>query len=167
LDLQVIEWEHAVKRTGQPTPYVGDVVLAGMRLADAVVVLSTPDDLVQLRSDLLKAEDPANERQILGQARPNVIYEAGIADALDRTRTVLVEVGAVKSLSDLSGRTVVRFDGKAVSRHKLANRLHEAGLEVNTTGEDWLETGDFIPSIDAARMSLAAALRPETGVPEH
>jgi predicted nucleotide-binding protein len=161
LDLQVIEWEHAIGLTGQATPYVGDVVLAGMRLADAVVVMSTPDDLVWLRSDLLNEEDPAHEKQILGQARPNVIYEAGIADALDRTRTVLVEVGSVKSLSDLGGRAVVRFDGKAGSRHKLVNRLRKAGLQVNITGEDWLDTGDFNPSIDAARMSLAAALRPE------
>jgi hypothetical protein len=63
LDLQVIEWEHAVERTGQPTPYVGDVVLTGMGMADAVVVLSTPDDLVRLRSDLLSEEDPAYEKQ--------------------------------------------------------------------------------------------------------
>jgi predicted nucleotide-binding protein len=161
LDLQVIEWEHAVERTGQPTPYVGDVVLTGMGMADAVVVLLTPDDLVRLRSDLLDEEDPAYEKQVLGQARPNVLYEAGIADALDRTRTVLVEVGRVKSLSDLGGRNVIRFDGQAGSRHKLVNRLSKAGLQLNMTGEDWLETGDFYPSIDAARMSIAA-LQPET-----
>jgi CAP12/Pycsar effector protein, TIR domain len=70
--------------------------MAGMRLADAVVVLATPDDLVSLRQDL--TDDGDEETTIQGQVRPNVIYEAGIADALDRTRTLLVEVGRVKGL---------------------------------------------------------------------
>ncbi len=126
-------------------------------MADAVVVLSTPDDLVRLRPDLLSNHDSANEREICGQARANVIYEAGIADALDRSRTLLVEIGSVKSLSDLSGRNVVRFDGKATSRNKLVARLRSAGLEPDTTGEDWLEAGDFDSTIEAAKMALATA----------
>ncbi|HTX81891.1 MAG TPA: nucleotide-binding protein [Streptosporangiaceae bacterium] len=157
LGLRVIEWESAVRETGQAAPYIGDVIFAGMRVADAVVVLATPDDLVRLRPDLVSREDSANEMEMRGQARANVIYEAGIADALDRSRTILVEIGSVKSLSDLSGRNVVRFDGGATSRHKLVVRLQSAGLEPETTGDDWLEIGDFAAAIEAARMALAAA----------
>ena len=98
LGLRVIEWETAVLETGHAAPYIGDVIFAGMRTADAVVILSTPDDLVRLRPDLLSNDDSVHEREIRGQARANVIYEAGIADALDRSRTVLVELGGVKSL---------------------------------------------------------------------
>jgi len=126
-------------------------------MADAVVVLSTPDDLVRLRPDLLSSDDLAHEREIHGQARANVIYEAGIADALDRSRTVLVELGGVKSLSDLSGRNVVRFDGEAPSRHTLVGRLKSAGLDPDTTGGDWLVTGEFGTAIEAARMGVATA----------
>jgi predicted nucleotide-binding protein len=143
LNLHVIEWEKAVLETGQAAPYIGDVIFAGMRVADAVVVLLTPDDLVRLRPDLLSPEDPAHEREIRGQARANVIYEAGIADALDRSRTVLIELGEVKSLSDLSGRSVLRFDGRPSSRNKLVIHLRNAGLDPDTTGSDWLSIGDF------------------------
>jgi predicted nucleotide-binding protein len=143
LNLRVIGWEKAVQETGQAAPYIGDVIFAGMRMADAVVVLLTPDDLVRLRPDLLSPDDPAHEREIRGQARANVIYEAGIADALDRSRTVLIEFGEVKSLSDLSGRSVLRFDGRPSSRHELVIRLRNAGLAPDTTGSGWLENGDF------------------------
>jgi predicted nucleotide-binding protein len=150
LDLHVIEWESAVRETGQAAPYIGDVIFAGMHMADAVIVLITPDDLVRLRPDLLSSDDSENEREIRGQARANVIYEAGIADALDRSRTVLVELGGVKSLSDLSGRNVVRFDGGSRSRNKLVSRLESAGLNPIRRGEDWLEVGDFDTAIEAA-----------------
>jgi predicted nucleotide-binding protein len=162
LNLRVVEWEHAVQQTGQPTPYVGDIVFAGMGMADAVIVLSTPDDLVHLRRDLLTDDDSINEQQVLGQARANVIYEAGIADALDSSRTVLVELGKVKSLSDLGGRNVVRFDGGPRSRNRLVSRLRKAGLELDIAGDDWLETGDFSSAIAAARMALAAESQSET-----
>jgi len=157
LGLRIIEWESAVRETGQAAPYIGDVIFAGMRVADAVIILVTPDDLVRLRPDLLSSDDSANEREIRGQARANVIYEAGIADARDRSRTVLVEIGGVKSLSDLSGRNVVRFDGGSTSRHKLVVRLQSAGLAPDITGDDWLEIGDFDAAMEAARVALATA----------
>ena len=155
--LEVIEWEHAVELTGEPSPYVGDVVFAGMKLADAVVVLLTPDDLVRLRDDLQSEDEAPEDMLVRGQARPNVIYEAGIADALGRSRTVLVEVGNVRALSDLGGRNTVRFDGGPASRHRLAGRLRAADLQLNTGGEDWLTSGDFETSMAKARAAVARA----------
>jgi predicted nucleotide-binding protein len=153
--LRIIEWEHALQHLDQgPSPYVGDIVMAGMRLADAVVVLATPDDLVSLRQDL--TDDGDEETTIQGQARPNVIYEAGIADALDRTRTLLVEVGRVKGLSDLGGRNTVRFNGSSESRRQLASRLRGAKLDVDDMGVSWLSAGDFDASLKAARAALTA-----------
>lgn len=154
LGLQVVEWEHAVARTGLPNPYVGDVVEAGLRMAGAAVVLITPDDLVQLRADLLHDDDGLDEREVRGQARPNVYYEAGIADGLGRDRTVIVEVGAVKSFSDAAGRHVVRFDGSPGKRHALAERLKLAGLAVNTGGQAWLTAGDVSSSLNAAGSAI-------------
>lgn len=151
LDLRIVEWEHAVARTGETSPYIGDVVMAGMEMAHAVVVLLTPDDRVQLRSDLLRDDDESIEREVRLQARPNVYYEAGIADALGRDRTVIVEVGRVKSFSDQAGRHVVRYDGSAARRNALAERLRIAGLDVNTGGQDWLSAGDVDGALAEAR----------------
>jgi hypothetical protein len=150
----VVEWEHAVAKTGLPNPYVGDVVEAGLRMAGAAVVLLTPDDFVQLRGDLVRDEDGPDEREIRGQARPNVYYEAGIADALGRDRTVIVEIGNVKSFSDAAGRHVVRYDGSAGKRHALAERLRVAGLNIDTGGQDWLSAGDVEPVLSAARAAV-------------
>lgn len=157
LGLRVIEWEHAVAKTGLPNPYVGDVVEAGLRMAGAAVVLLTPDDLVRLREDLLHDDDGGEERDVRGQARPNVYYEAGIADALGRERTVIVEIGAVKSFSDAAGRHVVRYDGSAARRQALAERLRLAGLAVDTGGQDWLTAGDVTDVLQTARAAIQEA----------
>jgi predicted nucleotide-binding protein len=153
-DLQVVEWDHAAVKTGLPNPYVGDVVETGLRMADAAVVLLTPDDLVQLRGDLVRDDDGSDEQEVRGQARPNVYYEAGFADALGRERTVIVEIGNVKSLSDAAGRHVVRYDGSAGKRHALAQRLRSAGLNINTDGQAWLSAGDVEPVLSAARAAV-------------
>ncbi|WP_166659065.1 TIR domain-containing protein [Labedaea rhizosphaerae] len=143
LGLRIVEWEHAVGATGLPNPYIGDVVRQGLNMADAAVILFTPDDQVRLRADLLGSDDNESERQLYGQARPNVYYEAGIADAIDISRTVLVEVGRVKPFSDAAGRHVVRFDGSPAKRSALAQRLQTAGLAADLSGQDWLTAGAF------------------------
>lgn len=90
LDLRVISWEEAAAETGMGTPYTGDVVIAGMQNADAVVVLFTPDDLGCTSPKFLAPEDPSEESSPTPQARLNVVFEAGMAMALSREHTVLL-----------------------------------------------------------------------------
>ena len=45
LKLNPIEWSEAVKATGKASPYVGDILEAAFRMAQAVVVLLSPDEL--------------------------------------------------------------------------------------------------------------------------
>ena len=132
-------------------------------MADAAVVLLTPDDIVALRPDLVGDSDGADERERRGQARPNVYYEAGIADALGRERTVIVEVGGPKAFSDAAGRLTVRYDGSAAMRHTFAGRLRLAGLAVDTTGSNWLSAGDIAPAIDDAKAAIVEPDFPRTG----
>jgi hypothetical protein len=143
LGLHVIEWEQAVAATGDPNPFIDDIVLAGFRIAHGAVVLFTGDDEVRLREGLLHNDDGPDEREMRVQPRPNVIYEAGLARALFPTRTVIIEIGSPKGFSDKSGRHVVRFDGSASARRRLLNRLEIAGFEIDDSGEEWLTAGDF------------------------
>lgn len=164
MGLRIVEWSHArnsaSRKTGNATPYVGEIVVAGIRMADAIVILSTPDDLVLLRPDLADREnDRSEELSQQLQARPNVLYEAGIADALALSRTVHVEVGKVKSPTDLGGRNAVRFDGGPAAVHALASRLREVGLDVDLSGEDWL-TVQFEESMRSAEDWLKASREP-------
>jgi len=55
----------------------------------------SPDELAQLKDQLLKPDDGPNKRKPQGQARPNVLFGAGPAMGWRPAKTVLVTwVGA-------------------------------------------------------------------------
>lgn len=143
IGLKPTEWNQAVRATGRPTPYIGDILDVAFAQAQAVVVLLTPDDEVRLRPEIAEAGDPPHEVDFSGQARPNVLFEAGMAMARSPERTVLVEIGVLRPFSDIAGRHVLRFDGSSQRRQELAQRLEVAGCEVNDQGTDWHTAGDF------------------------
>ena len=145
LDLDPIEWSEALHMTGQASPYIGDVLDAAFSAAQAVVVLQTPDDVAHLHESLTYPGDPECLPQM--QPRPNVLFEAGMAMGRNPERTVIVELGQVKSFSDIHGRHVVRLDSSVAQRQALANRLQTAGCAVKQTGTDWLEAGDLTPPV--------------------
>ena len=78
-----------------------------------------------------------------GQARLNVLFEAGMAYGKDPNRAVLVEIGELRPFSDISGRHLVKFKGTPEDRNILANRLKLVGCDVDLEGNDWLSVGDF------------------------
>ena len=142
LNLRIVEWETAAVQTGETNPYVGDILEKGLSLADAIVVLFTPDDLARLREEFSAgSEDDAAVET--GQPRMNVIYEAGMAQAMARESTVMVSIGSVRLPSDIGGRHLVRFDGSAESRNSFVGRLKNSGVVADTSGQDWLTVGSF------------------------
>lgn len=143
LGLQPIEWNQAIKMTGEPTPYVGTILETAFREAAAVVVLLTPDDEARLLKRFRRPRDPKWESRLTGQARPNVLFEAGMAFGRNPQNTVLVQIGAVKEFSDVAGRHIVRLANDPSSRQGLATRLANAGCNVDTSGSDWLKAGNF------------------------
>ena len=143
IDLHPLEWAEAVQSTGRASPYIGDILNAAFSKAHAVLVLMTPDDDAQLREPLRSDNDPPHETELSGQARPNVLFEAGMAMGRNEDRTILVELGTLKPFSDVAGRHVIRFDNTTQRRQELARRLQTAGCPVNLDGTDWHTTGDF------------------------
>ena len=143
VDLHPLEWSEAVRSTGKPTPYIGDILDAAFSRAHAVVVLFTPDDEARLRKPLWGANEPPHETQLTGQARANVLFEAGMAMARSQDRTVLIELGNLRPFSDIGGRHTVRLDNSSQQRQELAKRLEVAGCPVNREGKDWHTAGDF------------------------
>lgn len=143
IGLRPIEWSEARQTTNIPTPYVGEILDTAFAMAAAVVVLMTPDDLASLDPAFLKPGDPEHERTPTGQARPNVLFEAGMAMGRDAGRTVLVELGHLRPFSDIGGRHVMRMSDASQDRQELANRLLSAGAAVSLTGTDWHTAGEF------------------------
>ena len=149
--LHPLEWSEAVKSTGKPAPYIGEILDAAFARAYAVVVLLTPDDEARLRPEFQSDNDGPHEVELSGQARPNVLFEAGMAMGRDHERTILVELGVVRPFSDVAGRQVVRLDDTPERRHDLAQRLRAAGCAVNTDGSDWYTAGKFGSAVKPMR----------------
>jgi predicted nucleotide-binding protein len=140
LHLSPIEWNNAVAQTGKASPYVGEILTAAFSMAQAFLVLMTPDEQVTLRPELRKS---AHDSDMAYQPRPNVILEAGMALAKDEGRTILVATGPLRGMSDLDGRHVVRLDNSAERRNDLIQRLKVAGCSPKADGTDWISSGNF------------------------
>lgn len=142
INLSPMEWTTAVELTGEGSPYIGQVLDVAFDHATAVVVLMTPDEIAYLQPRYAHGEEDS-ETQPAPQARPNVLFEAGMALGRNAKRTVLVEVGDVRPFSDVAGRHAIRLNNSTASRQALASRLKTAGCAVDLTGTDWHTTGDF------------------------
>jgi hypothetical protein len=68
-----------------------------------------------------------------------------MAFAYHPRQTVLVQVGKIRQISDISGRHMVVMNSSIASRQELANKLRAAGCAVNLEGIDWHTAGDLQP----------------------
>jgi predicted nucleotide-binding protein len=145
LGLRPLEWTQALKLTGKGSPYVGEVLDTAFHEAAAIIVLLTPDDEARLKTAFVTSRDPQHERQLTGQARPNVLFEAGMAFGKNPNSTILVQLGDTRPFSDVGGRHVLYLSNNPASRQEFATKLANAGCNVDTSGADWLSAGDFQP----------------------
>lgn len=143
VDLNPLEWSEAIRRTGNGSPFIGEVLDVAFEQARAIIVLMTGDDEAQLREVFRGANESEYETNLTPQARPNVIFEAGMAFGRHADRTIIVQLGSTRPISDLSGRHTVRLNNTHETRNDLVNRLRTAGCAVNANGNDWLTEGDF------------------------
>jgi predicted nucleotide-binding protein len=162
-DLDPIEWSEAVSFTGEGSPFIGQVLDRAFSEAKAVVVLITGDDLARLDPRFLTDNDADYEKTLTPQARPNVLFEAGMAFGRYPERTILVSLGRSRAFSDVAGRAEVRVSNRAEDRQALVARLKTAGCDVKTENRTrWLSAGDF----DAAVRVPDTFLEPEASVGE-
>lgn len=143
LDLRPLGWGDVLQGTGESSPFLGQAVARGAEMAQAAIVILTPDDLAMLHPALRDENELSYETALAGQPRPNVLIELGMVMMAFPQRTILIEVGAVRPIADLAGRNVVRLDGSEVSLAKIVERLKGAGCQVDDTGADWRDTSPF------------------------
>jgi hypothetical protein len=129
-DLRPIPWESAVaeaaRRADDANPFIAQVLEAGLEMAQAVVVLLTGDDVARLKRFY-------ETEKLTPQARPNVLLEAGMALGRFPRRTVLVQIGTIRGISDIAGRHIIRLDHSdgASGLRELLDRLEDAGCTVD------------------------------------
>lgn len=143
LGLKPLEWSQAIKATQKPSPYIGEILETAFRLAQAIIVIFSGDDEARLREEFLGQNEPPHEKELTPQSRPNVIFEAGMAMGGNESRTILVQVGKLRPISDIAGRHVTYLDNSPKKRQELVTKLISAGCEVDTNGTDWFTVGNF------------------------
>ena len=151
LALRPLEWNQALRLTRKGSPYVGEILDAAFGEAAAIVVLLTPDDEARLKREFVHHRDPSFERELSGQARANVLFEAGMAFGKNANSTVLVQLGETRPFSDVGGRHVIHLSDSPASRQEFATKLANAGCNVDTSGTDWLTAGSFQVSRESMR----------------
>jgi predicted nucleotide-binding protein len=141
LDLNPLEWTQAVRATKGANPNVTLVVKNALKTAQGVIVMFSPDEEGRLKTKFRGKHDST---KLEGQARLNVIFEAGIALGAHEDKTLLVEVGDVRKISDIAGMYIPRLTDSAASRKEFAERLRDKlGLKVDMSGTSWLSVGKF------------------------
>lgn len=120
-----------------PPATIQDVLKRAFHLAEAVVVLFTPDDRAHLDPSL-------GDEMPITQPRANVLVEAGMALGLYPERTVFVRFKGATLPSDLSNYVVVEFDGNEErARKSFRGQLLAAQLDINGEDEGYLMQGTF------------------------
>jgi predicted nucleotide-binding protein len=137
LGLHPLGWETLVEATGTATPYLRDVILQGIAMAQAAVVLMTPDDTVWLHPQLHASHEDEHELLPAMQARPNVILELGMALATYADRTVVLVAGKHRPMADLGGLNYIRLTDSGECLDKVRRRLRTAGCQVDREDAGW------------------------------
>ncbi len=155
LGLKAQEWGHAIRsvRGKGGNPYINDAVTKIMDQAQAIIVVLSPDDEAKLKDQFVVKHERGTEGKLQGQARPNVIFETGIAIGAHHKKTVIVRIGTVKPFTDIGGMHILHLSGTDSSRHELANRLKDLGCEIDRDGDHWLRAGDFRPTEDKPKKN--------------
>lgn len=139
LNVHAVAFDELIARSGSNSPSIRELIRLAFTQAQAVLVLFTGDDLASLRPDLHGTVEGSGERTPAPQPRPHILFEAGVAVALQHERTIIVEVPPLRGLLNLDGVQVVRFaTGSAEERTLLASRLRAAGCQLETSGTHWM-----------------------------
>lgn len=142
--LNPLEWNQAIHQAGGgANPNIGRTINTMMKRAQAIIVMFSPDEQAKLKAKFCGRGEKTTLGKLADQARPNVLFEAGVALGAHPKKTLLVQIGKMRQISDIDGMHLLRLDGGSASRNDFAQRLRSMGFKVNTTGVDWLKVGDF------------------------
>lgn len=144
LGLEPIEWG-TLRASLKGTPHIGKIVREGMARAHGVIALFTADEYSHIRPELAGKKEGQDLRR--WQARPNVLFEAGMAYARDPERVVLVRLGDVALFSDVAGISYLSPNNDpSKDRSVLRETLKQMGCNV-TEGTAWMKEGDFVSCV--------------------
>lgn len=125
------------------TPTIAEIVERGMSEAQGVIALITADEYAAVRPEYREEHDEPDQIA-RWQARPNVIFEAGMAFGRARTRVVFVLLGNPKLFTDVAGIHVLRpTNDPSGDRGILRSTLGQGMRCAVEDSSEWMKAGDF------------------------
>jgi predicted nucleotide-binding protein len=109
MGVKVVTWADALSALDLSDRDIWRIVGKGFALSDAVIVLSTPDEVGLLRSELWRRHDSPTARGPRFQPRQNVLLELGYALFKGESSTIHVTVGDVAPPTDRDGKWTARI----------------------------------------------------------
>jgi len=143
IGLNPMEWSQAIAAAKGANPNVGVVINNAMKKVQGVMVMFSPDEEAKLKAKFCAPNEKNTLGKLGAQARPNVLFEAGLALGAHPKKTILVQVGNTRDISDIAGMHIPKLSQSATSRKELAQRLRKMGFKVTTEGTSWLTEGNF------------------------
>jgi predicted nucleotide-binding protein len=143
IGLNPMEWSQAIAATKGANPNIGAVINNAMKKVQGVLVMFSPDEQAKLKSKFCAPKEKNTLGKLGAQARPNVIFEAGLALGAHPKKTILVQIGDTRDISDIAGMHIPRLSDSSTSRKELAQRLKKMGFKVNMEGTSWMTEGKF------------------------
>ncbi len=138
------EFSQAVADARGANPNITQIVKNVMKQAQGVLVMFSPDEGAKIKAKFATKQEKKNGIKVEPQSRPNVMFEAGLALGAHPEKTLIVQVGEVRKLSDIDGMHILHLSGSSTSRKELAQRLKtKLKFKVETTGTSWLTEGNF------------------------
>jgi predicted nucleotide-binding protein len=143
IGLEPLYFSEASYKTGKGAPYIGEVLETAFSMAKVIIVLMTPDDKAYLQEAYQEPDDPIHEIELTPQARPNVLFEAGMALGQFPDNTILIQLGRLRPFSDIDGRHKILLDNSESKRRVLYKRLESLECSVSLQNDNWKTAGDF------------------------
>jgi predicted nucleotide-binding protein len=143
IGLSTLDFKDAIRLTGNVNPTIEEILDSIFSYAQVAIVILTPDDDVKLKKKYQQPNDSESDKNINNQARGSVLFEAGLLLGKHPERTILLQLGDIKTFSFFVDDYFLPFDGSPNSRIELATRLKALGCFINQIGQAWLTSGDF------------------------
>lgn len=117
---------------------ISEIISEGINTASIVLALLTPDESVALFDP---TSNQLAQSEAGWQARPNVIFELGIAFSKSPDRTIIASIGNHRPFTDISGLSYLRLDDSD-AKQQLAVKMSTL-LGGNLKKDPKSVTGDF------------------------
>ncbi|MDW3191646.1 MAG: nucleotide-binding protein [Cytophagales bacterium] len=143
LKINYKDWSSYLDTIKKSAPLTTEILDTAFKEATIFLVLLTPDDEVRLNPNFLNSNDSLEEQNIRLQARPNVIFEAGMAYGRNPNTTIFIKVGNPSLFTDIEGKHVITLSNDVSSKFELVKTLENLGCEADTSQTDWMNFGNF------------------------